>query len=375
MTKHMIYVLSVALLVLGLSGCGPQNTAQEEETSQIPVQVSTLQPGQMIQTLSYAGDVEAEFAIKVFSKVNDRVETFYVEEGDAVRKGNRIASILAETIEQSVRQAKASVIAAKAQAANAQLEFERAKRLQAENAMSQQQYDAIATQYEAAQAGLEQAEAALKTAKTRLDDALITAPISGIIGQRFYEEGDMVNPAMPVVTVVQMDRVKLSFDATESDLGSLKKKQPARLKVKSYPDTLFEGTVSKISPVLDPITRMATVEVLIDNSDHMLKPGMFGRITVTTGTLENVLVVPRYAVIENTTMQREGIRERVVKNYYAFVVQDSTARRRKLTVDYVSDAELAVTGGLETGEKLVVQGQNNLKNQAAVKVIEEANEQ
>src|SRR5690606_31326210 len=129
----------------------------------------------------------------------------------------------------------------KAQESNVAVEYERAQRLFKENAMSKQQYDIVMTQYEAAKAGLEQAQAGLASARSTLSDATISAPIAGIIGTRYYEAGDMANPAMPVATVVQMDRVKVTFDATENDIGKLRVGQEAEVQVRSFEGETFPG--------------------------------------------------------------------------------------------------------------------------------------
>jgi RND family efflux transporter MFP subunit len=370
--KKSPMILLVMLFFL-ISGCTKESSESEEETK-IPVHVSTVERGDVVQSLNYSGDIKAEYEIKVFSKIPDRIEKFHVDEGDRVSKGQTIAHIYAATIEQGVRQAEAGLVAAKAQAANAQVEYARAKKLYKENAMSKQQFDAIETQYEAATAALEQAEAALNSAKSSLNDATVTAPISGIIGKRYYEEGDMAGPSIPLVTVVQMNNVKITFDATETDLGKLSVGQKSKIRVKSYSDKEFTGAVTKISPVLDPVTRMAEVEVLIDNSDQKLKPGMYANVTVITGTLEDVIVVPRYATVENTYMRREQGKDKVLKNYYVFVAKNDIAEQRLLDVQYVNHMNIAVNSGVEPGEKLIIQGQNNLRDKVAISVIEEDRE-
>ena len=363
--------LLIAIMGFTLMNCSSNETNSNESTEKIPVEITTVEQGNLVQLLSYNGDIEAEYEVKVFSKISDRIEKFYADEGDFVRKGNPIAKIIATTTEQSVRQAEAMLGAAKAQEANLKVEYERAKRLHNENAMSKQQYDAIETQYEAIQAQAEQAEAALASAKSQLDDALVSASISGIIGKRYYDEGDMANPTQPLVSIVQMDRVKITFDVTEVDLGKIKIGQDAVVKVKSYPDQQFKGKVIKVSPVLDPLTRMAEVEVLIDNPDHILKPGMFAQVEVTTGVIENTIIIPRFATIENTTLENINGDERVIKNYYVFVVDSNKAEQRKLDVRYSNHINLAVNGGIEVGEKLVTLGHNLLRDGSPVMVVNE----
>ncbi|MDZ7263503.1 MAG: efflux RND transporter periplasmic adaptor subunit [candidate division KSB1 bacterium] len=368
--KQMLYSLAIitAIVAIIVSGCNRSASKAKEAEVKIPVEVMTVKLGEVVQSLSYSGDIRAEQEVKVFSKIPDRIERFYVDAGDEVKRGAPIAKVVATTIEQGVRQAEAGLAAARAQEANLRVEFERAQRLTNENAMSPQQFDAIKTQYEAVKAQVEQAEAAVKSAHTQLAEATITAPISGVIGVRYFEAGDMASPAMPLVTVVQMDRVKITFNAAEEDLGKLALGQAARVTVKSYADRSFEGKVIKISPVLDPLTRMAEVEVLIDNPQRLLKPGMYAQVDVITGILKDVLVVPRFAVIENTTLERIEGQDQVVKNYYVFVVDSNKAHQKKLDVRYANHKSLAVNSGIAVGNKLVIAGQNNLRDGVAVAI-------
>ncbi len=353
----LLSVLMLASTII-LFGCG--TSAEDAVKEKIPVEVMPVKLGNVIQSIKYTGDIEAEFEVKVFSKVPDRIEKYYVDEGQYISKGAPIARIFATTIE-------AALDAARAQEANIKVEFERAERLNRENVMSAQQFDLIKTQYEAAKANLTSASSVMR-------DATVPAPISGIIGKRYYENGDMANMAVPLVSIVQMERVKTTLDATEEDMGKLALGQKAYVTVRSYPDHKFAGEIVKISPVLDPLTRMASVEVLLDNKEKLLKPGMYAEIEVITGILENVMVVPRTATIENTTLEDNDGKQQVVKNYFVYVVDNSMALQKKLEVMYVNHLSLAVKTGIQIGDTLVVTGQNNLRDSSAVAIVKERSE-
>lgn len=374
MKRTIYFFMIVAGWAAFLTSCDQSDPKDSQVEAKIPVEVMTIRLGNLAQTLSYYGDIKAEFEVKVFSKVPDRIERFFVDAGDNVAKGAPIARIVATTIEQAVRQAEAAVTAAQAQEANLRSEYDRFELLYRDLSVSKQQYDAIATQYEAAKAQVKQTEAALTSAKSLLHDATITAPIAGIIGKRYCEAGDMAAPALPLVSVCQMDRVKMTFEATEKDLAKLAIGQKTVVQVSTYPDRTFEGKVVKISPVLDPLTRLAEVEVLLDNTEHKLKPGMYAHAEVTTGTIENVIIVPRHAVIENTSLERVSGDDQVVKNYYVFVVDSSKAVQRKLEVIYLNHEYLAISSGLKIGEKLVTVGQHNLRDGTPVTVVREREE-
>jgi RND family efflux transporter MFP subunit len=364
MLRKLVLALTAVFLIWMTTDCSKSKAKEEVK---VPVKVAKTDLGDVVQLLAYSGEIQAEYEVKVFSKIPDRIEKFYVDMGNRVAAGAPLAKIYAVTLEQGVRQAEGGLAAARAQDANLSVEFVRAEKLYKENAMSRQQYDAIRTQCEAAKAQLQQAEAAAAGIRDQLDETLVKAPISGVIGERYYETGDMANPAMPLVRIVQMERVKLVFQATEQDLGKLSVGQETEIRVKSYPNQIFKGRIKKISPVLDPMTRMARVEVLAPNPGYKLKPGMFAEAEVQIGVLKQVLTVPRYAAIENTSMETENGKDRVVKKYFVFTVSDSgKVVQRPIEVAYVNQVNIAVKSGLRRGETIVVAGQNNLRDGMSV---------
>ena len=283
--KRKGWILILGIFILIQYSCAPSGGTGDEET-RIPVEIQEVTLGQVRQSLNYNGDIKAEFEVNVFSKIPDRIEKYYVDDGDVITQGDPIVRIAATMIEEAVNQAQAGLTAAAAQKANMGSEFTRAQKLYGEDAMSKQQFDGIQTQYEAVSAQVSQAEAGLASARSHLRDATVSSPLSGIVGKRYYEEGDMAVPTMPVARIVQMDNVEIKIEATEADLAHLDIGQTAEVKVRSYPDERFVGKTTKISPILDPVTRMATVEVLIPNQDHRLKPGMFAEVEVTTGIIK-----------------------------------------------------------------------------------------
>jgi membrane fusion protein (multidrug efflux system) len=366
----LIVILNLSVLIL--TNCGKKgSTTQNEESFTIPVEVTTVERKTVLKEVKFTGDIRAEQDVKVFSKIPDRILSFEKDEGDYVAKGAVIAKIEATKIEQAVIQAQAAVVSVKAQLVNLEAEYNRGERLRKENAMSQQQFDAIATQYEATQALVDQSEAALAQAESQLADATVRAPISGIIGVRNYEQGDVASGPLSLVTIVQMNRVKVEINAPEQDLGQLLIGQCANLTVLSYPDEIFTGTINKISPVLDPVTRMSKIEIIVDNKDKRLKPGMFAEVQICVKTLENVLAVPKYAVIENTELTRINGEDVAVINSQIFVEQDGIAYLRDVEISYTNGIVSVVSSGVNEGENIVVVGQQSLKDSSKVKVIKE----
>jgi membrane fusion protein, multidrug efflux system len=247
------------------------------------------------------------------------------------------------------------------------------KTLYKAKAISDSQWDQVVTQKEVASAGLQQAEAALKMAETQLGYATITAPISGYISNMAYRVGDMSTPQKPFATINQVETVKIIINVTEKDLGAIEKGQRSEISVSTYPDLIFEGIVTTVSPVIDPMTRTAKIEIIADNPDMKLKPGMFARISVIVAERENVLTIDKAATQKQTVLERGGDNlrdDKVVEAYSCFIVRDGVAKLATIKVGLESKTKYEVIEGLELGDKVVIMGQNNLSDSTLVNIVE-----
>jgi RND family efflux transporter MFP subunit len=210
-------------------------------------------------------------------------------------------------------------------------------------------------------------------ADTQLGYAKITAPISGYVSNLAYEVGDMSTPQKPFVTINQIKTVQTKISVTERDLGQIKPGQRAEISVEAYPSDIFNGTVVNVSPVIDPITRTAQVEIKSDNADMRLKPGMFARVAIVTNELENVLTINKAATGKQTILKRFGDNlrdDKVVETYSCFIVRDGVALEVPIEIGVESKTKYEVTKGLNEGDLVVVMGQNNLSDSTLVNIVE-----
>jgi len=199
------------------------------------------------------------------------------------------------------------------------------------------------------QAQAEQAEVALGLAKIRLEDCTIKAPISGIISKRFVDVGAMVGPTQPLVSIVDIDTVKLLTHVSDEDLDKVKAAQKVEVKVSTYLNRSYEVKEINISPVMDPLSRKIEVKINISNPDYLLKPGMFPKIKLW-GEKKNVLLVPKGAVVK-----KEG-KEQV------FVVRDNRAYLQKVIVGLEKDGLVEILEGLKEGDQVVISGHLDLNS-------------
>jgi len=342
-----------------------------------------------------------------------------LEEGVVVRKGQVIAVIEHGALEAALHSAKAALLGAKVQAkpeviaatvqearagaaaAKAQLaelaanlrnlerEKDRMIRLCEQGSCTEQLRDKAVTAYEAgvesnraleaqlkraeanvalaeaqtrelAEAGVVQADAALKQAEVALSDATIEAPIDGVIGKKFTEEGDMVGPGKALVKIVQIDTVKVIGSITERYLSVLAPgKTPVEVSVDAYPLEEFGGVVYIVGVEVDRPTRTVRVEVRVANPEHRLRSGMFARMNVIVGKRENVTVIPESAVL------RQG------DEVYAYVVNGTHARRSALKLGLSAGGLNEVVAGLKSGDQVIVRGQRLVQDGAEVVAVEE----
>ena len=209
-----------------------------------------------------------------------------------------------------------------------------------------------------AETGLKQAEAVLDLAQEMLNNATITAPISGIVSKRFLDEGSMASPAAPLFTIVDMDKVKAVVDVTEANLAKVSPDSEALVSVEAFSEKIT-GKVTLISPTLKSMSRTAIVEITIDNLSHKLKPGMFAKVTLPVEVHENAILVRRSAVMEDRTTGSE----------YLFVVNNDVSDKREVKTGLARDDKMEILSGVQPGEKVVVSGQHYLDDGERVQVV------
>ena len=357
--------LLCALALLGAGGCdrGTESDPEDEKEEPRAVRVETVRSGAVTRWLSYVADIAGEAEIRVFSAVPDRIVRLNVREGDEVEAGDVIASIRANVLTQGVRQALGGLDAARAQRDSLLDQAERMRRLEGSGAVTSSQLLTVENQLAAAEAQVRQLEAMLGQARQRKGDSLVRAPIDGVVGQVFLEEGDLAAPQLPICTVVAMDRVVVQARVPEPDLPWLREGQPVEVQLAVDDRDPIRATVTRVGPVLDRVSRTASLEVEVDNADRRLKPGMLARLRVQVERREGVPLAPKTAL--TVTAQRRG-----GQDLFRAMVQDGeVARERKVLLGLEEGEQVEILDGLEAGERLVVEGQHLLADGDPVRVV------
>ncbi len=369
--KINIFLLAFALIMMG--ACGEYNDEAQQETI-IPVHVSSVETGPIDRSIRYMGTVSGERDVRLFSRIPDKIIEMRADEGDIVTDGEVMAIVENKVLKEAIDQAEAALRIARANLNNMEREYNRAQRLYDEEAISRQQFDQIDTQFENTEASLEQANASLTQAQENYNYSYIRAPFDGIINERFLELGDMAAGGVPVFSIIQTENVKVKINVVDREYNYVQEGQKVRLRVRSDPNRVFTGTVTKKRPAFDPVSRLAQVEILFPNKDGSLYPGMFGEVELVIDSRDNVPLVPVQAVLYRIELDESLgrlIDEQLVRQPYVYVVDNGRAVRRDIEIGYETHDAAEIRKGLEPGEQIVVRGQNNLIDGARVNITNE----
>ena len=309
-----------------------------EKEATVQVKVKQCFNREVEQIESFTATVEANAVNKISPKMALRISNIYVEVGDRVSKGQKLAKM--EDI---------NMTQARLQMQNDSLEFERTDNLYKVGGVSKSVWDARKLAYSISSSNY----------KNLLENTLLVSPINGIVTARNYDKGDMYAMAAPLFVVEEIRPVKLMVNASEKLFTSIKKGMPVDVKLDVYGDEVFKGVVSLVYPTINPQSRTFPVEIKIQNGNEKIRPGMFARVTFAYGTAEHV-VVPDMAVVK---LSGSGDR-------FVYVVEDGKVVFKKVELGRRFDTEYEIVSGLSSGDKVVVEGHSRLVNGAAVDVIE-----
>lgn len=335
--KHLSYMMAVCAAVLFVACSGKKEAAEqaEEETVQL-VKVEKVVEQPIPQVVSYTATVEPYKRNLISSSLPNRIKKIYVEVGDHVKAGQKLVDL-----------DRANLAQQKLQLDNLELEYNRVKELFAVGGASQQQVDQMRTQYETT-----------KTAYENLDEnTVLVSPVNGVVTARNFDDGDMASGA--ILTVMQIQPVKVLVNVSESDFTKVKQGMPVDVNVEVYGDEKFKGKVSLIHPTIDASTRTFVTEINIPNTDNRIRPGMFARVNIDFGNVDRV-VVPDRAVIK-----RSGSGDRFV-----YVYKDGKVSFNQVQLGRHIDNTYELISGVESGSQVVTAGHTRLKDGAAVKIAE-----
>jgi RND family efflux transporter MFP subunit len=356
-------------------------------SSSVSVQVSRvtqIYPSQTFTILNASGYVVAQRKSALATKVTGRLVWLGVEEGSRVKAGEVIARLESDDVTAGRDQARANVSTARwnldqaqAELADAALGRERSKTLISKGYIAQADYDTTATRYSkaeaavrAAEATVKASEAALKAAEVSLEYTLIRAPFNAVVLTKNADVGDIVTPLgaaanakASVVSVADMDSLKVEADVSESNIEQVKVGQPCEIQLDALPESRFKGKVHMIVPTADRSKATVLVKVGFVESDPRILPEMSAKVAFLSRAPTAEEEKPRTAVSKTAVVSRDG---RTV----VFLVKDGEALETPVTPgEHLGDME-EIRAGVKAGDQVVMNPPADLKSGSKIKVAE-----
>lgn len=335
----------VGLIALVL--CWPKSSeagkAKQHHSPVYPVQVTTVSQQNIPQTVSAIGSLSAPEVVTISAQADGRISAIHFKDGQQVGEGMPI-------VQMANTKAQADYNSAVAAWKVAQTKYDRSKLLVNE-AISQQDLAKL-------QADLESDHAAVQTAQAVLNDTQITAPFSGVLGSFSVSPGDYIKAGDPIVNLVNTEQLQVNFSLPENLKPKLQQGQLVEVTSSAYPKKTFYGTVSYISPTVDPDTRTIAIKASLPNKDNLLSPGMFVHADEQTDQIKDALVIPDNAV------------EADLKGYYVYKLQGDRAVQTYITEGQHITGAVQVEQGLKKGDVIVTAGQQKIEDGSRVKVLD-----
>ncbi len=389
------WCLATALMVAG-TGTGCKKESAQQQTRKgvgrpaVPIKTTSIQRIAIQRQVDLAGTLISPDQAKVSSEVAGIVRQVLVEIGHEVQPGQilvkldpRELELALQGAESLLRQTEAqlgidgvqvkeplpdeqisAVRTAIANRDDARAQLARAKRLMSQRLLPQADLETAETRvrvteaaYQAAvenvqglKASLRGLRASYELAQKKLADAVIRSPVAGQVSERLVQPGEFIRENTQVVTIVQMNPLKLRTAVQERYAGMIQRDLRVKFSVESYPGETFEGRVANVSPAVDQNTRTFLVEVLVDNGSRKLKPGFFTKGVILVRRDENLLAVPEDAV---STLAG-------VSNVY--VVTNNRVRQQMITLGAREGKFLEVVSGLNGDEVIATTNLSQLAN-------------
>lgn len=331
-------VLAAMITILLSNKAKSDEKAKRSQAIEKAVAVSTAEvsKGKIEQDLSLVGTIAANNDVAIVSEIDGRITGIAAKVGEYKQAGNVLVLIDDELRLANFKSAEVAYEKAKK-------DYERYQSLLKDGAISD-------SQLEQARQAFQSAEASFIRARKEFKDTKITTPISGVVSARNVDFGAYVNKGQTVGNVVDISKLKVKVSVGERDVFKLKQGDEVEVTTDVYPGVVFKGKIETISAKGDE-SHTYPVEITLPNSkDHPLRAGMFGRVSFSTIGKRETLLIPRDALIGS------------VREPEVFIVDGETARLRKIVVGREAGQLLEIVDGLKEGERVITNGQNNLKD-------------
>lgn len=333
-----------------------------EDGGGLPYRFARVEKADVQSTVAATGSLSAVTTVQVGTQVSGQVSAIYVDFNDLVREGQLLARIDPTLLQQSVREAEASLARGKAEAERARREYDRGEKLAEGQVITDAELSDLIYNLQVAQANLRSAEIALERASRNLDYTEIHAPIDGIVVERNVDVGQTVaaSLAAPQLFLIAQDLSEMQILAAvdESDIGLIHQGQEVEFTVQAYPDETFGGTVEQVrlQSTTNENVVTYTVVVSVENPDGRLLPGMTATVDFVIGSTSDAFVVPNAALRFRPTEQMlEAAGKAAPATSVLWTVEGSRPTTVPIEIGLSDGQRTAVSGeGLRPGMQVIV---------------------
>lgn len=365
----VLLVCAAAVIYFLWRGTGGEQTTQRAQTA-VPVVVAQVVRTDVPHLLNTVGTVEPLHSVVVRPQIEGVLTAVLFEEGQDVEKGQPIATIDDRVLQATLNSAKAELSSNQSRLRSAEADLTRYRNLVEHSAISRQVLDQQEALVEQLKADLARNEASIEDAQVRLSYTRILSPVSGRVGIRKVDEGNLVRPtdAEGIVTITQVNPISVLFSVAQNSLEPLRRTNrepegaPVQVIDRDSGALLATGPISAIDNSVRPGSGTVQIRALFDNEGETLWPGQFVAVRVPTGRSRDAITVPSVAVrlgLDNAFVYRIGPDEVAEQVPVNVLYRDEDFRRTVVEAD------------IRPGDKVVVDGFVRLRPNAKVSVIEE----
>lgn len=333
------------------------SSAEAQAPPPAPVVVSKVEEQKVQKPVTLVGAAEPNTRSVIASEIAGLVEKFPAQEGDYVRKGDELAEFQIKPLLITLREAKATKSEALARFELARKNFTRFQQLHHKGVASDQQLQDMESERNAWSARMSQLQAQIDRYEYNLARSKILAPFNGFVTREYTEVGQWVAEGGPIVELIDMDTVEIKVDLPERYISQVKINEKVILNLDALPGVAVEGRVTSIVPQADREARTFPVKVEIENKDHIIKSGMVARVSFLIGEPTLVKLVPKDAIVENNNSK------------FLYVVNNGTAQPMPVSTGMAYKDLIEVIGPVETGQLVVIRGNERLRPGQPVKIV------
>ncbi len=374
------HLLLLGFAIFLLEACGGSNSGDNQgfqnqnRRRAVSVEVTPVSRGVIADEIKTYGTIQASDIVAVSPQVSNRVTRIFVDIGDTVRAGQVLAKIYDATFRDLVVRDQAQVRQSRLAFSRDSSTYERQKSLFEKKLISEADYQVALTQYESSRSGLDASIASLTQNEESLANSEIRSPVYGVVVRRNIAVGVVAGGGTSAFEIANLSGLESRLFIPVRDWERVRVGQDVAFRLSGDSREAARGVVSRISPQVDPVTGLGEVVVSLTERGSGIYQGALTEATVRVSTRNEVVVIPRTAMIENvqTVIEPESNTIRLNRTYSAFVVSDSTAVRRQLTLGIEMGDRIEILAGLQEGDMLVTTGMNQLDDNTLVRVAQGA---